>query len=104
MNTLSSADMLANDAAFRGKVRAAATRAAIAICNEAKETPRHGLRVALAGAVLTDPDVWTASLAYGASVQPDISSASSDKDLFDTVAAIWDAYALAYAAGRRLAL
>lgn len=85
---------LIENATIGNRIGQAAFSAAIAISNEAPETPNHAARKQLANTVIMN---WAFTReSFLRSVLTQLSSGDpSDEELCDAVAAIWDAIALA---------
>jgi hypothetical protein len=83
---------LAVDTDFRKRVALAAIDYCRTVVVEADTTANHDNRVALMRALLMDPDVWAARLAYGVAMLGGTGS-STDAQLKTFVGQLWDAYA-----------
>jgi hypothetical protein len=67
--------------------------AAIAIINEATNTPLHGQRMSLARQVLQAPAASAATMAAGIVADGTTNNSSSDAQIDARVSAVWNAYA-----------
>ena len=86
---------LANDPAFISRVRQAIVKAAIAIAAEAAtaDTDLDAARLRFSTLALREPDHFARIMACGIVTADGITDESADADLFNTVAAQWNAYA-----------
>lgn len=82
----------AADPVFLGRLAEAIAAAAVAITNEAGNTPNHPARANLARQVLADPDTWAARFAVGVTSDNATGTSSTDAQLDGRVAALWNAY------------
>jgi len=83
---------------LNARIEVAVVTAAIAIANEAPETPNHAERKALALKVVAAPETYAAILAYGVCANVTIATAgeaTTDNDIQFVVNSLWDTYALA---------
>lgn len=94
---LADIDYLAARPEFLGRVRAAMTKAAVAVGNtpyaQAQPTDHERLRRALATNVLQDPADWAPQFALAVATNPVVTLSSDDAALEFTVASVWDAIA-----------
>lgn len=84
---------LADDPAFRAKVRVATVTAAKDILGEAKggfSDTKFGKRQSLADQVITNSGSFVDRFAWAVAASPAISAGSSDSDIQFTVNSVWD--------------
>ena len=87
------------DSVFVGRVKQALIKASMDIANEAPETANHANRIRLCNAALLDPEAWAREMSCAVAANWAITSAdAADTDIYNAVAAAWDAYANALAA------
>lgn len=92
---------VADDPAFRRRVRQAATTAALNVASEDPNTANHEKRKAFATAVLTLPNQWAQIIAVGIAnngnvgsgvSDPSVDSTDGDSALEYVMSTVWDAY------------
>lgn len=75
------------------RVEVAIVKAAIDIASENVNTANHTNRALFAQRVLHDPARWAAIMATGVAVDATVQTTPSDANLYNAVAAMWNAYA-----------